>query len=52
MILYRFVPPNKEKFDSARFVYVREANNIGMMYADDFGITILAAVPIIVAVLQ
>ena len=52
MILHRFIPPNEEKFDSARFIHVHEANNIDMVYADDFGVMVLTTVPIIVAVFQ
>ena len=52
MIFHRFIPPNEEKFDSVRFVHVREANDVDMVYADDFGVTVLAALSINVPVFQ
>lgn len=52
VILHSFVPPNEEKFDSARFIHVCEANDVDMVYADDFGETVFTTVPIIVAIFE
>lgn len=47
IILHRFVPPNEEKCNSVRFIHICKANNIDIVYTNDFGVTVLAAIPLI-----
>jgi len=49
--LYALVPPNKKKFYSLRFVYVRHADNVNVVYAKDFGVTVVASVVAIIAII-
>lgn len=46
--LHGFVPVNEEEFYSVRLVYVCGTHDVNMVYADNLGMAIVAAVTIIV----
>lgn len=48
MTFYGLIPSNIEKFESARFIHVPYANNVNMVYAKNFGITVVAIITIII----
>jgi hypothetical protein len=52
MALYGLVPSNIEKFESVGFVHVPDANNVDVMYAKNFGITVVAVAVNIIAMLK
>jgi hypothetical protein len=50
MALYGFIPPNKQKFYSARLIHVPRANDVNVVYTKNFGVTVVAIEAIIIVV--
>jgi hypothetical protein len=46
--LHGFVPANEEKFYPVRLIYVCGAHDVNMVYANDFSITIMVTLTIII----